>query len=700
VRFRGALLKLNVGGRMRRVGIDVGGTFTDVVLVDSGSGEVWSAKVPTTPKDPTQGALNGLRAILSRSNSEPDAIDFIGHGTTIATNMVIEGKGALTGLITTKGFRDILELRRGWRHDRADLYDLFFEAPRQLVLRRHRLEITERVAHDGTIEQGIDAAEVADRIAELKADGVEAIAVCLINSPANGENERGALKLIRDRVNDTFVSGSIEVNPEIMEYERTCTTVMNAVLGPRCGQYGRRFTDNARAIGLKSDIYFMQSNGGLAAPDVVSALPVTLLESGPAGGVTAAARLCERLGIPNAITGDMGGTSYDVSLIRDGQPELRNSTTINTYTVRAPNIDIISIGAGGGSIAWIDEGGGVRIGPESAGADPGPVCYGRGGTRPTVTDCNLILGYVDPESFLGGDFALDVKAAREAIETHLATPLGVTIEEAATTVRQVANALMAQAMRLATVERGYDPREFIFIPYGGAGPVHAVDLARELEIPTVVLPPMPGLFSAFGMLVADAVQDLQASVVATADDSDPANIEAIFAGLEKEGRQRLRIANIREQDIRIERRSDCQYLGQGETLQVAFPEGAIARKTIDELANNFIAEHRRRWNFDVANRPVRIVNLRLRIVGKIGDFTVGQTRMRNGEALKQVGRARIYDHGHWVEMPRYRREDLRKGDELDGPLVVEEISTRISLRAGERLTVGDQSTILVSVGAR
>jgi N-methylhydantoinase A len=255
-------------------------------------------------------------------------------------------------------------------------------------------------------------------------------------------------------------------------------------------------------------------------------------------------------------------------------------------------------------------------------------------------------------------------------------------------------------MRLATVERGYDPREFIFIPYGGAGPVHAVDLARELEIPTVVLPPMPGLFSAFGMLVADAVQDLQASVVATADDSDPAHLEAIFAGLEKEARQRLRIANIREQDIRIERRSDCQYLGQGETLQVAFPDGVIKRETIDRLANNFIAEHRRRWNFDVANRPVRIVNLRLRIVGKIGDFMVGQTRTRDGKVLKPVGRARIYDHGRWVEMPRYRREDLCKGDELDGPLVVEEISTRISLRAGERLSVGDQSTIMVSVGAR
>ncbi|SDS56280.1 hydantoinase/oxoprolinase family protein [Bradyrhizobium canariense] len=684
---------------MRRVGIDVGGTFTDVVLLDSASGEVWSAKVPTTPKDPTLGALNGLRTILARSGSSPASIDFIGHGTTIATNMVIEGKGALTALITTSGFRDILELRRGWRHDRADLYDLFFEAPRQLVLRRHRLEITERISYDGFIEQTIDPDEIADRIAELKAEGVEAIAVCLINSPINGENERHALKIIRERVNDVFVSGSIEVNPEIMEYERTCTTVMNALLGPNCGRYAHRFTETARGIGLMSDVYFMQSNGGLASPEVVSQLPVTLLASGPAGGVTAAARLCERLGIANAITGDMGGTSFDVSLIREGQPELRNSMMINTYTVRTPNIDIISIGAGGGSIAWIDEGGGVRIGPESAGAEPGPVCYGRGGTRPTVTDCNLILGYVDPTSFLGGDFALDVEAARRAIAEHLAGPLGVNIEEAAMTVRQVANALMAQAMRLATVERGYDPRDFIFIPYGGAGPVHAVDLARALEIPTVVLPPMPGLFSAFGMLVADAVQDLQASVVRTADDADPAQVEALFAGLEQEARQRLRAANVRDEDIRIERRSDCQYLGQGETIQVPFPDGAITRETLDRLAKNFIAEHRRRWNFDVANRPVRIVNLRLRIVGKIGDFAVGETRQRNGKALQPVGRARIYDDGKWIEMPRYRREDLRRGDELDGPLVVEEISTRISLRAGERLTVGDQSTILVSVGA-
>lgn len=683
---------------MRRVGIDVGGTFTDVVLLDSVSGEVWSAKVPTTPRDPVKGALNGLRTILERSGSQPDSIGFIGHGTTIATNMVIEGKGAATALLTTAGFRDILELRRGWRHDRADLYDLFFEAPRQLVPRRHRLEINERVSYEGAIEHPIAPDEIHDRIAGLKAEGIEAIAVCLINSPVNGDNERRVLDLIRTAIPDVFVTGSIEVNPEIMEYERTCTTVMNALLGPSCGQYAGRFTESARELGLTSDIYFMQSNGGLAHPDVVSRLPVTLLASGPAGGVTAAARLCARLGIANALTGDMGGTSFDVSLIRDGQPELRNSMMINTYTVRTPNIDIISIGAGGGSIAWIDEGGGVRIGPESASAEPGPACYGRGGTRPTVTDCNLILGYVDPASFLGGDFALDVDAARRAIAEHLATPLGVSIEDAANTVRQVANALMAQAMRLATVERGYDPRDFIFIPFGGAGPVHAVDLARALDIPQVVLPPMPGLFSAFGMLVADAVQDLQASVLSTADDVEPAAIEAIFAELEDEARARLRIANVSDDDIRIERRSDCQYLGQGETIQIAFPDGAIARATLDDLAATFITEHHRRWNFDIANRPVRIVNLRLRIIGKIGDFSIGEARSRGADVLRPVGQARIYDAGKWTEMPRYRREDLRRGDELYGPLVVEEVSTRISLRSGERLSMGEHSTIFVNLG--
>lgn len=684
---------------MKRIGIDVGGTFTDVVMLDASTGALWSAKVPTTPADPTRGALDGLRTILSRAETEPGDVGFIGHGTTIATNMIIEGKGARTGLITTRGFRDILELRRGWRHDRADLYDLFFEAPTPLVERALRVELDERTMHDGTVERGVDTAELEDRIAELKAAGVESIALCLINSPVNPANEREAIAAVRAGAEGRFVTGSVEVNPEIMEYERTCTTVVNALLGPRCGQYATRFNDLARAAGIEADIYFMQSNGGLTPPDIVSARPVSLLESGPAGGVTAAARLCERLGIANALMGDMGGTSFDVSLIREGQPEWRNSTMIRTWTVRAPNIDIISIGAGGGSIARIDEGGGVRIGPESAGADPGPVCYGRGGTRPTVTDCNLVLGHVDPSSFLGGDFRLDVEAARDAIQTHLAGPLGTSVEEAALTVRRVANALMAQAMRLVTVERGYDPREFIYIPFGGAGPVHAVDLAREIEIPTVVLPPMPGLFSAFGMLVADMVQDYQAPVVRNTDDVDPARIEAQFAELEAEARRTMSAAGIDAADVVLERRADCCYLGQGDTIPVLIPVGALTAEIIATVGRDFEVEHHRRWNFSLKGRPVRIVNLRLRVTGRIGRFATAPAQQRKDGTPQPVGSARIYDAGAWVEMPRYRRDDLCEGDVLHGPLVVEELSTRISLAAGDSLRVGADAALIVTVGS-
>lgn len=683
---------------MRRLGIDVGGTFTDVVLLDDQSGEVWSTKVPTTPSDPAVGALNGLRTILDISGSEARAVGFIGHGTTIATNMIIEGKGAKTGLVTTKGFRDILEIRRAWRHDRADLYDLFFEAPPQLVPRYLRCEVDERIRYDGAVERELDEAGLDTCLDELKAAGVEAIAVCLINSTVNDAHERLALEHIRRRFNDTFVTGSVEVNPEIMEYERTCTTVVNAILGPRCGQYATTFTRNAREVGVEGDIYFMQSNGGLTPPEAVSERPVTLLESGPAGGVTATARLCERIGVSNAITGDMGGTSFDVSLIRDHKPELRNTTEIRSYTVRCPNIDIISIGAGGGSIAWIDEGGGVRIGPESAGADPGPACYGRGGTRPTVTDCNLVLGYVDPGSFLGGDFALDTGAAEAAIRTHLAEPLGVSIEDAALTVRHVANALMAQAVRLVTVERGYDPRDFVYIPFGGAGPVHAVDLARELEIPTVVLPPMPGVFSAFGMLVADMVHDFQASIVQNVDDLDLDMLNTRIAELEDDAYRRMDQAGIARDLVTIERRADCQYLGQGETMQVAVPDGTIDTATVGEIAANFVADHRRHWNFDITGRPVRIVNLRVRVVGKIGQFATVKPKPKNGGATEPVGRARIRLGAEWADIPRYRREDLQAGERLDGPFVVEELSTRIVGYRGDTLDVKDDGTITVTVG--
>ena len=682
---------------MRRIGIDVGGTFTDIVLLDDATGQVWSTKVPSTPRDPSVGALDGLKRILTLSETTPGNVGFVGHGTTIATNMVIEGKGAKTALLTTKGFRDILEIRRAWRHDRADLYDLFFENPPDLVPRARRLEVRERVLYDGRIETPLALEDVDQAMAELKADGVEAIAICFINSHVNPEHERRAFEHLKAKTNDAFVTASIEVNPEIMEYERTSTTVMNAVLGPRCGQYGRTFERRVREAGVKSKLYFMQSNGGLTPPEIASDRPVTLLESGPAGGVTAAVRVCERMGIANAITGDMGGTSFDVSLIRDGKPEVRNDTLLKSYTVRCPNIDIISVGAGGGSIAWIDEGGGVHVGPQSAGADPGPACYGRGGTRPTVTDCNVILGHVEPESFLGGDFKLDVAAAERAVKEHLADPLGITVVEAARSVRAIANALMAQAVRLVTVERGYDPRDFAYLAFGGAGPVHAVELARELQMPTVVLPPMPGLFSAFGMLVADMLHDLQASIVKTLDELSPQELAARFSELEGKAQALMRDAEVDPAQVKIERRIDCCYLAQAETLQIAIPDGPIDQGTIDAVAEGFEREHQRHWNFVQPDRPVRAVNIRLRVAGSIGTHMSGTDAARADAEPKPAGEAKLYLDGGFRTVPRYRRADLRPGDALEGPLVVEEPSTRLPIDVGDRLRVDADRNLIVDV---
>ena len=682
---------------MRRIGIDVGGTFTDIVLLDDATGQVWSTKVPSTPRDPSVGALDGLKRILTLSETTPGNVGFVGHGTTIATNMVIEGKGAKTALLTTKGFRDILEIRRAWRHDRADLYDLFFENPPDLVPRARRLEVRERVLYDGRIETPLALEDVDQAMAELKADGVEAIAICFINSHVNPEHERRAFEHLKAKTNDAFVTASIEVNPEIMEYERTSTTVMNAVLGPRCGQYGRTFERRVREAGVTSKLYFMQSNGGLTPPEIASDRPVTLLESGPAGGVTAAVRVCERMGIANAITGDMGGTSFDVSLIRDGKPEVRNDTLLKSYTVRCPNIDIISVGAGGGSIAWIDEGGGVHVGPQSAGADPGPACYGRGGTRPTVTDCNVILGHVEPESFLGGDFKLDVAAAERAVKEHLADPLGITVVEAARSVRAIANALMAQAVRLVTVERGYDPRDFAYLAFGGAGPVHAVELARELQMPTVVLPPMPGLFSAFGMLVADMLHDLQASIVKTLDELSPQELAARFSELEGKAQALMRDAEVDPAQVKIERRIDCCYLAQAETLQIAIPDGPIDQGTIDAVAEGFEREHQRHWNFVQPDRPVRAVNIRLRVAGSIGTHMSGTDAARADAEPKPAGEAKLYLDGGFRTVPRYRRADLRPGDALEGPLVVEEPSTRLPIDVGDRLRVDADRNLIVDV---
>ena len=376
---------------MNRIGIDVGGTFTDVVLVDDASGQIWSTKVPTTPADRVVGAMQGFRRILELSGRRAADVGFIGHGTTMATNMIVERTGARTALVTTAGFRDVLELRRVSRHDRADLYDLQFENPAPLVERRWRLEVPERIRHDGSVETSLDVAALRAIAARLQDSPIEAVAICFLHSYANAEHEKQALAELRRLLPTRFVTASREVNPEMQEYERTSSTVINAMLGPVCGRYARGFESQLRQTSFKGELLFMQSNGGLASLDMVAARPIVLLESGPAGGVSAAVRNCEQAGMPGVILGDMGGTTFDVSLIQELRPEIRTQSVLHTHAVRAPTIDIDSIGAGGGSIAWIDSGGGVRIGPESAAADPArpaTAAAGRGPRSPTAICCS------------------------------------------------------------------------------------------------------------------------------------------------------------------------------------------------------------------------------------------------------------------------------------------------------------------------
>jgi len=681
---------------MNRIGIDVGGTFTDIVLVDDTSGKIWSTKVPTTPADRVVGAMAGFRKILELSGRASADVGFIGHGTTMATNMIVEHKGARTALITTAGFRDVLELRRVSRHDRADLYDLQFENPRALVERRWRLEARERMRHDGSVDTPLDLAHLRQLAEEIRAGDIEAVAICFLHAHVNAEHERQALEELKRLLPDHFITASHEVNPEMQEYERTSSTVMNALLGPVCGRYIRNFESQLREAGFGGELLFMQSNGGLASTKLVAAKPIVLLESGPAGGVSAAVRTSEQAALPGVLLGDMGGTTFDVSLVRGARPEIRTQGLLHTHAVRAPTIDIDSIGAGGGSIAWIDAGGGVHIGPESAAADPGPACYGRGGTRPTVTDCNLLLGYVDPDSFLGGEFKLDVKAAHAAVEQHLAKPLGVSALEAAWTVRVIANALMAQAMRLMTVERGFDPRELSYMCYGGAGPVHAIDLAQELDIKEVIVPPLPGLFSAFGMIVADRQFDGQAAVETELDAVPAERIQALCADLEQQARAALGEG---AGQVKLSYRVDCRYAGQPAAITADLDGTALqagGKALVAQIREGFERNHKRMWNFIKQDQPIVLVNLRVQATLPTG--WRGVVDQAGTARAGKAGRTReVYVDGRMQALPIHHRADLAVDAHIEGPAIIEEQSSCIIFKAGQTARIDAYGNLRIAL---
>ena len=488
-----------------RLGVDVGGTFTDLVLHEVESNRLEFAKTPSTPADQSEGVTTGALQLVNRLGISPQAIAFFIHGTTVATNTLLERKGARTALIVTRGFRDVLQIGR---QDRPDLYDWTIRRTEPIVPRRLRFEVTERVLHTGEVIEPVSDADVAGIVRRLEEEQVEAVAVCLLHSYAHPAHERQVGEAIRKALPDITLSISSEVAPEFKEYERMSTASINAFVAPVMERYLRSLQAGIEAQGIDSDLHIMQSNGGTMSADAAVEKPVHTILSGPAAGVIGSVGLAAQAGELNTISVDMGGTSFDISLCYQGEVRRTQDSEIDRLPIKVPMVDIHTLGAGGGSIAWIDPGGALRVGPHSAGAAPGPACYGQGGAEPTVTDANLLLGRLSPDAFLGGLMKLDIGLARDAVRDRIAEPLGLGIEEAAEGIVRVVNAGMIKGIRVVSVAKGYDPREFTLVTFGGAGPLHAAELASELNIPKVLVPIAPGVTSALGLLMADLRHDL------------------------------------------------------------------------------------------------------------------------------------------------------------------------------------------------
>src|SRR5271167_3394554 len=568
-----------------RIGVDIGGTFTDVVLVDEETGHIGVAKAPTTPRDVTQGVIDGIRQGLTRYRVNPSEVALLAHATTIVTNALIEKKGARAGFVATRGFRDVLELRRS---SRADLYDLFQDAPAVLVPRRWRFEVTERIDAQGQVVTPLDEREIDGVIAAIRDAGLETVAVSLLFSFLNDRHERLLGERLRRALPGVGVYLSSEVLPEIREFERASTTAVCAYVGPLLAGYLDRLQCEVTALGLPQ-LYVMGSSGGVF--DIAEGLrmPAMAIESGPAAGVIAAALAGRELGLPNLISFDMGGTTAKASLIADGEIAVTAEYEVGGaghakrwlygtgHPVRVPVIDLAEVSAGGGSIAWVDPGGALKVGPQSAGAAPGPAACGAGGTSPTVTDADVVLGYLDREALLGGALRIDLAAAERAIEAAVARPLGLTVPEAAAAIVEIVNSNMAEALRIVSVERGHDPREFALIAFGGAGPVHAAALADELQIAEVIVPPVPGAFSALGLVATDLKRDFSRTLYTNLASVDPDRVGAAFASMEAAGLAMLEAAAVPPARRALPRFADVRYRRQAYELTLPVEDGPVTR---------------------------------------------------------------------------------------------------------------------------
>ncbi|MFB6070780.1 MAG: hydantoinase/oxoprolinase family protein [Halanaeroarchaeum sp.] len=663
------------------IGVDVGGTFTDVTLL--ADGDLITAKVPSTA-DQSEGVMAGIEKACDEAGIDPADVEGFSHAMTVSVNALLEESGAKTALVTTEGFRDVLEIGR---QDRPSLYDLDAEKPTPLVPRRRRYEIDERATPDG-IERAVDEADVRRVADEIREQDVESVAVSLLHAYAQPDNERRVVDVLREEL-DVPVSASHEVLAEFREYERTSTTVVDAYVRPAIDRYVGRLTERAREAGVPEP-RIMQANGGITDADTVRRNAVLTVLSGPAAGVVGASAMAgedgdsDRSGL---VTFDMGGTSSDVSLVRDGEVERTTEGAINDRPIRTPLVDIETVGAGGGSIAWVDSGGALRIGPRSAGADPGPACYGKGGTEPTVTDANLVLGFIGASTSLGGELSLDEEAAYDAL-ADLAEEAGLDgAVEAARGVYRVANANMTRAIRSVTVERGYDPRKFGLVAFGGAGPMHAVSIADGLDMERVIVPRASGVLSAYGLLAADEKQDAVRTYQQPLDDVDPDAVDEVFASLDE-----AVLDEIGDPDrAEISHSVDCRYAGQSFELTVEVEEEFDP----DAARRRFAEAHDVAYGYRM-DEPVHLVNCRT--TATVSREAPDVDYRASGSARKETREATFDDGVH--DTPVYRRERLQRGRTLDGPAVVEQDESTIvvppawtaSVRADGALIVEEDDT--------
>ncbi|MGE5704764.1 MAG: hydantoinase/oxoprolinase family protein [Clostridia bacterium] len=682
---------------MYRIGIDTGGTNTDLVLTNVETGAIYSAKTATTPEHLIDGIFTGIEKICGLAGITPEEIKELVYGTTIVVNMIAQKENEAVALITTKGFRDVLEIGRAWRD--KQIYNNFLDKPEPLVRRELRFEVAERINFQGEIVEQLDESGLPEIVAQLKEKNIRSVAVCLLHSYRNPAHEQQIKAYLLRELPELYVSISAEINPQFREYERTSTTVLNAYMMPNMISHIEEFNGELERRNIRANTYMMNANAGIMSFESAKMKPVTVSDSGPIGGIIAANHLGKLMGSSNLITFDMGGTSCDVSLIQHNQIQFRTDSHIEGYPINIPTVDLDFIGAGGGSIAWYDKGGALKVGPISAGAKPGPICYRRGGTLPTVTDANFVLGRIRPELFLE-DLSDVMEKTKQAILEKIAQPLGLSLYEAAEGIIEVVNANMIRAIKFVSVQKGYDPRDFALVSFGGAGGLHAAKLAGELDIPRVIVPYSPGTFAAMGQVLADIKHDFVHTDVQEAAQVNPSQLNRIFSQLESQGIAQLQVEGVAPDKQLLVRSCELRYLGQAFELNVPVQSGEITEETIAAMIERFHNLHEQTYGHSLRGDQVEFVNYRVSAIGMTD--TLDLARLADWDTGSKVVEQRIGEvvfDGKTYTVPVYDRNQLHAGFSLNEPAIIGEMGATTVIYPGQSLRVDEYRSLIIETNA-